>query len=168
MRRSTPEKAQTAAFIGLGANLGPVRASLDAAFVALATLPATTLVAASSLYRTAPVDSWGPHYLNAVVLLHTGLTPMQLLRALQGIEARLGRRRLRRNAPRTIDLDLLVYGRRRIDTPALTVPHPRLHKRAFVLRPLAEVAPQLSIPGRGPVERLLAGVRSQRIDRLAP
>jgi 2-amino-4-hydroxy-6-hydroxymethyldihydropteridine diphosphokinase len=154
------------AFIGLGANLGDARAALDAAFVALAALPRTALRAASSIYRSAPIDSGGPDYLNAVIRLDTGLTPHALLGVLQRIEHAHGRKRPYRNAPRTLDLDLLLYGDRRIATKTLIVPHPRLHERAFVLRPLAEIAPHLVIPGRGPIGPLLPGVAAQRIDKL--
>ena len=156
----------TAAFIALGANLGDARAALDAAFVALATLPETRLRAASSIYRSAPIDSSGPDYLNAVVLIDTGLAPHALLAELQGIERVHGRERPYRNAPRTLDLDLLLYGDERIATPTLTVPHPRLHERAFVLQPLAEIAPRQLIPSLGPVADLLPRVASQRIERL--
>jgi 2-amino-4-hydroxy-6-hydroxymethyldihydropteridine diphosphokinase len=165
-RWRTEAPATARAFVGLGANLGDPRASLDAAFVALARLPGTALVAASSRYRSAPVDSWGPDYLNAVVLLHTRLQPLELLHALQRLEQQHGRRRGARNAPRTLDLDLLLYGRRRLDTPELTLPHPRMHLRAFVLRPLVEVAPRMSIPGVGAARALLAGVAGQRVDKL--
>jgi 2-amino-4-hydroxy-6-hydroxymethyldihydropteridine diphosphokinase len=158
--------ARTAAFIGLGANLGDARSTLDAAFVALARLPQTELRAASSIYRSAPVDSSGPDYLNAVIRLDTALPPRELLAELQRIERLHGRERPYRNAPRTLDLDLLLYGVRRIDSPALTVPHPRMHERAFVLRPLDEIAPGLEIPGRGHVRDWLARVVDQRIDRL--
>jgi 2-amino-4-hydroxy-6-hydroxymethyldihydropteridine diphosphokinase len=154
------------AFVALGANLGDARATLDAAFVALATLPSTTLLAASSLYRTAPVDSNGPDYLNAVVMLTTRLPPHALLKALQRIERSHGRERPYRNAPRTLDLDLLLHADRRIETPALTLPHPRMHQRAFVLLPLAEIAPQQVIPGHGQVDALLQGVSDQIIARL--
>ena len=167
MPRSTIEPAApTAAFIGLGANLGDARATLDAAFRALATLRHTTLTAASSIYRSAPIDAGGPDYLNAVVLLSTRLAPRMLLTALQRIEHAHARTRPYRNAPRTLDLDLLLYGDRQLSTPALTVPHPRLHERAFVLRPLAEIAPGLVVPGRGAVAALLADVAGQRIDNL--
>ncbi len=154
--------------MALGANLGDARAALDAAFVALAGLPGTTLRAASSLYRTAPIDSSGPDYLNAVVRLDTALAPRALLAALHAIEQAHGRARPYRNAPRTLDLDLLLHGRHRLAGPVLTLPHPRLHERAFVLHPLAEIAPRLVIPGRGAVEALLAQVACQRIDRLPP
>ena len=159
-------RAPQPAYVALGANLGAARAALDAAFVALATLPGTALRAASSLYRSAPIESSGPDYLNAVVLLDTRLAPHLLLRALQRIERAQGRERPYRNAPRTLDLDLLLYGQRCIATRALSVPHPRLHERAFVLRPLAEIAPALSIPRHGPIAGLLPRVADQRIDKL--
>jgi 2-amino-4-hydroxy-6-hydroxymethyldihydropteridine diphosphokinase len=152
--------------IGLGANLGDARATLVAAIQALAELPASTLRAVSSIYRSAPVDSSGPDYLNAVALLETRLGPLTLLAELQRIELAHGRERPYRNAPRTLDLDLLFQGEQRIASAALTVPHPRLHERAFVLRPLAEISPDLMIPGHGRVADLLHGVSDQRIDRL--
>lgn len=156
------------AFVALGANLGDARAALAAAFAALAALPGTRLRAASSLYRTAPIDSNGPDYLNAVVMLDTCLAPHALLRELHRIEGAHGRERPYRNAPRTLDLDLLLYGARRIATKALTVPHPRMHERAFVLRPLAELAPRLVVPGLGPIADLLPNLAGQRIDKLPP
>ena len=162
-----PTRARCRAFIGLGANLGDTRATLRAAFAALAALPRTRLKARSSLYRTAPIDASGPDYLNAVALIETGLDAHELLVHLQEIERQHGRDRPHANAPRTLDLDLLLYADARIETPALCVPHPRLHTRAFVLAPLAELAPSLAIPGRGRVADLLAGVAAQRIERLA-
>jgi len=158
----------TLACIGLGANLGDARAALDDAQRRLAALPRTTRVAASPLYRSAPVDAAGPDFLNAAVLLRTSLPPRALLAALQRIEAVHGRERPYRNAPRTLDLDLLLYGQRRIDTPELTVPHPRLHLRAFALRPLLDVWPDALIPGIGPAAERLAGVAGQAIERLSP
>lgn len=168
MPRSSERRARlpARAFVALGANLGDARAALDAAFVAIATLPGTRLRRASSLYRTAPIESSGPDYLNAVVLIETRLTPSVLLGALHRIENQHGRERSHRNAPRTLDLDLLLFGERRMATEALTLPHPRLHERAFVLRPLAEIAPRLVVPGRGRVADLLRRVVGQRIDRL--
>jgi 2-amino-4-hydroxy-6-hydroxymethyldihydropteridine diphosphokinase len=168
MPRSSTERAAraTRAYIGLGANLGDRRAALDAAFRALAVLPQTTLRAASSLYRSAPIESSGADYLNAVVGLDTRLAPDALLAELLRIERAHGRERPYRNAPRTLDLDLLLYGARRIETLTLTVPHPRLHERAFVLVPLAQIAPHLAIPGLGRVIDLLAGVSGQHIDKL--
>jgi 2-amino-4-hydroxy-6-hydroxymethyldihydropteridine diphosphokinase len=155
------------AFIGLGANLGDARGALDAAFVALAGLPHTTLQRASSLYRSSPVDSSGPDYLNAVVQLETRLTPRKLLAELQRIELTHGRERPYRNAPRTLDLDLLVHGSCRSASAVLTLPHPRLQQRAFVLRPLAELAPELVIAGVGAIGPLLLSVAAQRAERVA-
>ncbi len=159
-------RSSEVAFVGLGANLGDARRALDAAFVALAGLPHTTLQRASSLYRSAPLDSSGPDYLNAVVKLETRLTPRELLTALQRIERTHGRERPYRNAPRTLDLDLLLHGSRRISSAVLTLPHPRLQQRAFVLRPLVELAPTLVIAGVGAIGSLLGSVASQRAERL--
>ena len=135
-----------AAYVALGANLGNAAQTVRDALAALRALPNTQLVKASSLYRTAPVDSTGPDYINAVAELRTTLTAPDLLRALQGIEAAAGRERPYRNAPRTLDLDVLLYGAASIDSAPLTVPHPRMWERAFVLVPLAEVAPELVLP----------------------
>ena len=160
--------ARVDAYIGIGANLGDARANVEDALARLARLPGARLSAASSLYRTAPIDSSGDDYINAVALLDTTLAPHALLQALQDIEQAHGRERPYRNAPRTLDLDLLLYGDAVIaDIPTLLVPHPRLHERAFVLAPLAEIAPDLAIPGRGKVEALLAGVADQAIERIA-
>ena len=156
------------AYIGLGANLGEPASVLREALLALAALPGSLLAATSSFYRTAPIDSSGPDYLNMVARLDTCLAPQMLLAELQRIEQAHGRERPYRNAPRTLDLDLLLYGDECITSPALTVPHPRLHERAFVVRPLVEIAPQLSISGRGRVADLLAALADQRIDKLPP
>lgn len=153
------------AYVGLGANLGDAQGALAAALRALTALPATRVVAVSSLYRTAPIDSSGPDYLNAVAALDTGLEPEDVLQSLLDIEARHGRERPYRNAPRTLDLDLLLHGERQLHTPALTLPHPRLHERAFVLRPLLELAPALEAPGLGPLAPYLDRVADQRIER---
>lgn len=128
------------AYIGLGANLGDLPRTLRAALEALDGLPQTRVEAVSSAWRSAPVDAGGPDYLNAVARLETSLEPEALLDALQAIELSNGRERPYVNAPRTLDLDLLLYGDEQIRTTRLTVPHPRLHERAFVLRPLLEVA----------------------------
>jgi 2-amino-4-hydroxy-6-hydroxymethyldihydropteridine diphosphokinase len=133
--------APVAAFVGLGANLGDARAMLGTAMQALGRLPSTHLVRASSLYRSAPVDADGPDYLNAVAELATELAPLELLTQLQALEQQAGRERPYRNAPRTLDLDLLLYGSVVMDEPRLLLPHPRLWHRAFVLVPLAEIAP---------------------------
>ncbi len=162
-----PISGTTPACIGLGANLGDAADGLRAAISELAALPCTTLTAQSSVYRSAPIDSSGPDYLNAAVLLHTALTPHELLAHLQRIELAHGRERPYRNAPRTLDLDLLVFGGVRLDTPILTLPHPRLHQRAFVLLPLAEIVPDWHVPDHGRVADLLPLVADQRVDKLA-
>lgn len=155
------------AYIGLGANLGDARRALQAAFDALARLPGTALLRRSAIYRSAPIDSSGPDYLNAVAELRTGLAPLALLQHLQAIELAHGRERPYRNAPRTLDLDLLLYDDRVQLDPVLTLPHPRAHQRAFVLRPLAELAPDLLLPGHGNVADLLPAVSDQSIERLS-
>lgn len=147
----------TSAWIGLGANLGDCEAALQEAVRALAALPGTRVLRLSSLYRSAPIDAGGPDYFNAVAEIATSLEPLVLLDALQAIENQAGRERPYRNAPRTLDLDLLRYGDARIDHPRLTVPHPRMHERAFVLLPLAELAPELVAAA------LLATVAGQRV-----
>ena len=149
------------AWIGLGANLGDRRATLEAALDALRVLPRSRLVARSRLWSSTPVDAAGPDYLNAVARLDTRLDPATLLTALQTIEQRFGRRRDGYNAPRTLDLDLLLAGDATIDTAMLSVPHPRLHQRAFVLRPMAEIDPGTRIPGHGTVRDALSGVTDQ-------
>lgn len=153
------------AWIGLGANLGDTRVTLEAALAALAALPKTRLLRCSSFYRSAPIDSGGPDYLNAVAELETSLAPLQLLAALQAIESAHGRERPYRNAPRTLDLDVLSYGDVVLDSPCLTLPHPRLHERAFVLLPLLELAPDLSLPGLGRMARYLQATQDQAVAR---
>jgi len=150
----------TRAWIGLGANLGDARAALRTAVQSLAALPATRVLRVSSLYRSAPVDAGGPDYLNAVAELETPLAPLGLLHALQSIERAAGRERPYRNAPRTLDLDVLLHGDGPLESAELTVPHPRMGERAFVLLPLAELA-----PGRVDAQQL-AAVAGQRIDRV--
>lgn len=157
---------QDAVYVGLGANLGDARAQVEQALRDCAALPGTRLVVRSSLYRTAPIDAGGDDYVNAVCRLATTLAPLDLLDALQAIELRHGRERPYRNAPRTLDLDILLYGDQVIDSARLTVPHPRLHERAFVLVPLAELAPAIELPGRGPIGPRLAAVAQQPIERL--
>ncbi|HEX5683578.1 MAG TPA: 2-amino-4-hydroxy-6-hydroxymethyldihydropteridine diphosphokinase [Ideonella sp.] len=154
------------AYVGLGANLGDARAQVEAAFEALAACPGLQLAGRSSMYRSAPVDAGGPDYVNAVAALDCRLTPLALLHALQAIETRFGRERPYPNAPRTLDLDLLLHGDTCLAAPQLTLPHPRLHQRAFVLLPLVELAPDLSLPGQGPLQRLLPAVADQVIERL--
>jgi len=161
-----PAPGRERAWIALGANLGDARATLAAALDDLAALPHSQLAARSSCWRSAPVDAAGPDFLNAVAALDTALAPQDLLAALQAIEAAHGRERPYRHAPRTLDLDLLLYGDQLLHTPTLTLPHPRLHLRAFVLEPLAELAPGLSIPGLGPLQRWRAAAADQALERL--
>ena len=129
------------AYIGLGANLGNAQQALQDALQALRHTPGIEQVVSSDFYRTAPIDATGPDYINAVAQVHTQLNAMDLLAELQVIEQAAGRERPYRNAPRTLDLDLLLYGGGHIDSPTLTVPHPRMNDRAFVLVPLAALAP---------------------------
>ncbi|MGN6390467.1 MAG: 2-amino-4-hydroxy-6-hydroxymethyldihydropteridine diphosphokinase [Burkholderiaceae bacterium] len=154
------------AWIGIGANLGDARAAVDTAFDTLATLPHTRLTGRSSLFRTAPVEAGGADYVNAVARIDTGLSPQALLAALQALEVGAGRERPYPNAPRTLDLDILLYGDRRIDEPALTVPHPRLTQRAFALIPMLQIEPTVEIPGAGPAHAFVPGVAGQRIARI--
>lgn len=155
------------AYVALGSNLGNPVQTVEDAIDSMAALRGSLLKAISSLYRTAPVGlKHQPDFINAVVALDTRLPPGDLLAELFALEAKFGRERSVRNAPRTLDLDLLLHGDTTLDDPALTLPHPRMHERAFVLAPLAEIAPDLSIPGRGPVTELLAACASQRIHPL--
>ena len=160
----------TRALVGLGSNLAHPRRQIARAVRALARLPRTRLVAVSPNYVSAPVGTSGPQpdYVNAVALLDTALSTRALLGRLLAIERRQRRRRDPAGppkAPRTLDCDLLLFGRRRVHARGLVVPHPRMHERAFVLRPLADVAPAATIPGRGLARRHLARARHQRIAR---
>lgn len=155
------------AYVALGSNLGDPARTVDEAIEALAGLRGSILAAVSSLYRTAPVGLRNqPDFINAVVALDTLLAPVELLDALFALEEKFGRRRSVRNAPRTLDLDLLLHGDTVADTPTLTLPHPRMHERAFVLAPLLEVAPDIIIPGCGAAADLLDACRDQRIQPL--
>ncbi len=158
------------AYIGLGANLDDPRRHVETAVAELARLPSTRLAATSALYRTAPLGPADqPDYINAVARIETRLTPQALLAAMQAIERRHGRvRNGTRWGPRTLDLDLLTFGDRQICSSGLTVPHPEMHRRAFVLVPLADVAPRgLSVPGRDQLAALLAKVPRDGVARLA-
>lgn len=148
------------AYIALGANLGDARATVLRAMDDIGAISGTTLIRRSSLYRTAPIDSAGPDYINAVVEVSTGLSPQELLAELQQLEQAAGRERPCRNAPRTLDLDILLYGDARVDSPTLVIPHPRMTQRAFVLVPLAEIAPARVTAAQ------LQAVRGQAITRL--
>jgi 2-amino-4-hydroxy-6-hydroxymethyldihydropteridine diphosphokinase len=153
-------QAAVRAYVGVGANLGDRRATIERAIELLRAVPGVEVLAVSSLRETDPIGfEEQPRFLNGAVELETTLGARALLDVLLRVERELGRTREGpRFGPRTIDLDLLVYGDERLDEPGLTVPHPRLHERRFALEPLAELAPELEIPGRGPVERLLSGL----------
>lgn len=155
------------AYIALGANLGDARETVRQAMAGLDRLPETRLLRTSSLYLTAPVGLLDqPDFINAVAAVETTLPAAALLQALLEAEQQQGRVRSIANAPRTLDLDILLYGDLTLNTPALTLPHPRLHLRAFVLEPLAEIAPDLALPGRGSVAAWLPAVHNQQIRRL--
>jgi 2-amino-4-hydroxy-6-hydroxymethyldihydropteridine diphosphokinase len=158
------------AYIGLGANQGDVMQGLRAAVEALRSLERSRFVALSPFYRSAPVDAAGPDYTNAVVALDTSLEPYGLYLHLADIELMLGRKRRagdpQHSAPRTIDLDLLLVGNLIVRSTPLILPHPRMQQRAFVLRPLLDIAPDLQVPSYGPVAQLLEKVADQRIERL--
>ena len=156
------------AFIALGSNLGESEEIVRQAIAALAGLPRTQLVLASSLYRSAPLGHTDqPDFINAVAELSTALAPLDLLAALLALEQQFGRERAFRNAPRTLDLDLLLYDARIIAEPGLAVPHPRMHQRAFVLAPLVEIAPGCVIPGIGPAADWRERCKDQLVSRLA-
>ncbi len=156
------------AFIGLGSNQGELVEALNSAIESLRSIEQTEFVAVSPFYRTAPIDAPGPDYLNAVAKVETSLEPYALLLHLLDIELMLGRKRrgLKKNAPRNVDLDLLLVGDMIIQSTPLTLPHPRLHLRAFVLRPLLDLAPDIRIPGQGPAASFLDAVEDQRIEPL--
>lgn len=159
----------TLAYIGIGSNLDDPRAHVLRAFDELDALPRTRVVKRSSLYRSAPVGyAEQPDFVNAVAELETRLPAERLLGELQGLEARHGRARSYANAPRTLDLDLLLFGDARISDAELVVPHPRMHERAFVLEPLLEIAPHAEIPGKGRAQALLAACRHQTVERIPP
>ena len=151
----------TTAYVGVGSNLNDPRAQVLQAFTELDGLPHTRVVRKASLYRSAPMGHAAqPDFVNAVAQVETGLPAERLLAELQAVEARRGRERSFPNAPRTLDLDLLLYGTARIASPALTVPHPRMHERAFVLKPLLEIAPQL------PFTAQLDACADQEVERI--
>ena len=165
----TSHPAWTPAYVALGSNIDDPGAQVERAFDALATLPDTRLVARSPAYRSPPLGPVvQPDFVNAVAGLLTRLAPRALLEALKSLEAALGREApVVRWGPRRIDLDLLVHGAARVDEPGLSVPHPGLAERAFVLLPLADVAPDLEVPGLGRVRTLAARVDSQGLARVA-
>ncbi len=163
----TAEAATVTAYIGIGANLGQPDENVRQALAALQSIPQTRLNAASSLYASAPVDAGGNDYVNAVARLDTQLDANALLLQLQAIEQTFGRERAFRNAPRTLDLDLLLFGQAQIASATLQVPHPRMMTRAFVLLPLLEIDADIQIPGKGAAADYLSGVADQPIALLA-
>jgi 2-amino-4-hydroxy-6-hydroxymethyldihydropteridine diphosphokinase len=155
------------AYVALGANLENPESQVTAGLAALAALPQTQLVAQSSLYRTAPVGyADQPDFINAVAAVETALSPRELLDALLAIEASHGRKRTFPDAPRTLDLDVLLYGDLQVHEAGLTIPHPRMHERAFVLVPLAEIAPRSVVPGHGGVGELLRAIDAAGVARV--
>lgn len=159
-------QAATRCYVGIGSNLGDAQDNVRRAVARLSELPDTRLVGQSSLYRTAPVDAGGDDFINAVACIETPMTPDELLHALRTIEAEFGRERPFRNAPRTLDLDLLLYGQQTISSESLEVPHPRMTQRAFVLIPLLQVDPFIVIPGQGPAHTFVAAVSGQAIQKI--
>ena len=161
---NTPADAPVSAWLALGGNLGNAQQNVLDAIDSISRTPHISLQAASSLYRSPPFEASGPDFINAVVQVSTTLAPHALLAACQQIENAAGRLRPYRNAPRTLDIDILLYGNAGnatvIDTPALTLPHPRMYQRAFVLLPLAEIAPQHVSPAQ------LQAIASQPITKL--
>jgi 2-amino-4-hydroxy-6-hydroxymethyldihydropteridine diphosphokinase len=154
-------------FIGLGSNLGESCDQLRQALCELDRLPGTRLLAQSAFYRSAPVGYLDqPDFVNAAAKISTSLAPLQLLAELLNVERNHGRQRTFPNAPRTLDLDVLLYGDLRIDEPALTVPHPQMHLRAFVLQPLLEIAPDCFIPAIGSAHQALLSCRNQVLEKL--
>ena len=157
----------TLAYIALGANLRKPEQQVMAGVEELAMLPDSRLAAVSSLYRSAPVGyADQPEFVNSVAAIETALSPRALLEALLAIERRYGRVREFQNAPRTLDLDIVLYGEAAVSEPGLTIPHPRMHERAFVVVPLAEIAPEAIVPGRGRVAELLASVDASSVRRI--
>ena len=151
----------TIAYIGIGSNLDEPRRQVLEAFTELDRLPHTRMVKKSSLYRTAPMGHAAqPDFINAVAQLETGLPAERLLAELQTVEQRHGRKRSFPNAPRTLDLDILLFGNATMQSGTLTIPHPRMHERAFVLKPLLEIAPQL------PFQAQLSACASQKVERI--
>lgn len=154
------------ACISIGSNLGDARGNVQRAILRLDKLTSSRLTGQSAMFRTAPVDAGGDDYINAVAAIETWLPATDLLKELQGIERDFGRERPYPNAPRTLDLDILLYGEQTIVTDSLVVPHPRLTERAFALIPLLQLDPFIAIPGKGPAHGFVAGVAGQAIQKV--
>lgn len=155
------------AYIGLGSNLGDSREEVLSAIHAISELPKTKLLSQSSFYQTEPIEAFGNDFINAVISIETELNPEALLIKLQEIEQKAKRERPYKNAPRTLDLDILLYDDLTIKSESLEVPHPRLTQRAFALVPLLEMNPSITIAGKGLAKDYLEGVQNQRILKLS-
>jgi len=159
-------KTKVTAYIGIGSNLGDAKGNVQRAIQQLDKLPLTKLFAQSNLFRTTPIDADGDDYVNAVASINTTLPAQELLEALQALELQFGRERPYVHAPRTLDLDILLYDQQIIDTETLTVPHPGLSQRAFVLIPLLQLDPFITIPGKGPAHTFVPDVANQVIQKI--
>ncbi len=154
------------AFIGLGGNIGDTKQLIKDAIVCLAQHPELRILTRSCMYQSAPVDAEGDDFINAVISLETDLSPEELLRICQQVEQSFGRERPYLNAPRTLDLDVLAYDQLAIHNEALTIPHPRMIERSFVLYPLLEIAPDIDLPGFGKLTKYIPNVKHQRIEKV--
>jgi 2-amino-4-hydroxy-6-hydroxymethyldihydropteridine diphosphokinase len=154
------------AFIGLGGNIGDTKQLIKDAIVCLAQHPELRILTRSCMYQSAPVDAEGDDYINAVISLETQISPEELLRICQQVELSFGRERPYLNAPRTLDLDVLAYDQIAINNDALTIPHPRMIERSFVLCPLLEIAPDIDLPGFGKLTKYIPNVKHQRIEKV--
>jgi 2-amino-4-hydroxy-6-hydroxymethyldihydropteridine diphosphokinase len=154
------------AFIGLGGNIGDVKQLIKDAIVCLAQRPELKVITRSCMYKSAPVDAEGADFINAVISLETKLSPQELLLICQEIEFQFGRERSYKNAPRTLDLDILTYDTISISDHNLTIPHPRMTERAFVLLPLLEISPHLDLPGLGKISEYVKNLSHQRIEKI--
>lgn len=158
--------SKVTAYIGLGSNLGDSAGNVQRAIRALGKLPQTALRAQSSLFRTTPIEADGDDYVNAVACINTQLPAQELLDALQALELQFGRERPYHHAPRTLDLDILLYGQQTIATATLTVPHPGVTQRAFALIPLLQLDPMIRIPGKGAAHAFVPAVADQIIQKM--
>lgn len=165
MQKTLTDKNSNLVFIGLGANLGDTKSTLNAAITDLRSNQKIKIIKISSFYSSKPVDADGPDYTNAVALINTSLSAQELLTATQTIETNHGRKRLYHNAPRTLDLDILLFNDCNINESNLEIPHPRMHIRAFVLLPLLEIAPDIKLP-QGNKDQLLENIKDQAIYKL--
>lgn len=157
---------QVVAYVGIGANIGDARDTVQRAILRLGQLEATRMTGQSDLFRTAPIDADGDDYINAVVRIETRLAAQRLLQELQALEQEFGRERPYPNAPRTLDLDILLFGQQKIISDSLVVPHPRVTERAFALIPLLQIDPMIAIPGKGPAHGFVANVAGQPIRKI--